>query len=203
MSQHLKWIFFLLCLNQNDERNVLPMASGDASAFSAGEDGILTLFFSFGCYFPEENSQVKGAMSDRLCLYSPSFQGIWSYWKSGDGWQLRDVYVMSGSRVLAVAAVCLRMHACMHASTTRRAEVLCSQIHVISVANHFCSHMTSLPDWFHSAVEGGKIKQMSEIASRKRGGWKRTGGEGGSGVGGCVLERWSEGLKWRERESVI
>ena len=81
----------------------------------------------------------------------------------------------------------------------------CSQIHVILAANHFCSHMTSLPDWFHSAVEGGKIKQMlSGIAAAVRRGGRGGGGRGGgSGVGGCLLERWSEGWRWRERESVI
>lgn len=54
-----------------------PCPPGMLVLFSAGEDGILTLFFSFGCYFPEEKSRVKGAMSDRLCLlFSQVFGGF-------------------------------------------------------------------------------------------------------------------------------
>lgn len=146
-------------------------------------------------------------MSDRLCLYSPSFRGIWSYWKSGDGWQLAEVCAMPSRRACVGRGVaCLWMRACIRSSCRQRAEVLCSQIHVILVANHFGSHMTSLPDWFHSAVEGGKIKQMSEIASgcagKADGGvWGGGGGGGGSGVGGCVLERWSEGEGEKENQS--
>lgn len=54
------------------------------------EDGILTLFFSFGCYFPEERCGVKGAMSDRLCLlFLQVFfffrRGFEVIGKSGDG----------------------------------------------------------------------------------------------------------------------
>lgn len=133
-------------------------------------------------------------MSDQLCLYSPSFQGIWSYWKSRDGWQLGDVCVMPIRHAAATPP-----SAC--APRRRRAPAPRSQIHDLLVANHFCSHMTSLLDWFHSAVEGGKIKQMLfEIAAAVQGGGER----GGGGVrGGRLLERWSEGWKWRERESVI
>lgn len=193
MSQHLKWIFFLLCLNGNDERSVLPMSSGDVSAFLPERMG------SWLCFSPSAVISLKrrrGAMSDRLCLYSPSFQGIWSYWKSGDGWQLWDVCVMPIRH--APATPCVRLHPCVTQPVRKRARGPCSPIHGILVAYHFCSHMTSLPDWFHSTVEGGKIKQMLfEIAATVP--W---GGCVGSEVGGCLLERWSEGWKWRERESV-
>lgn len=168
MSQHLKWIFFLLCLNGNDERSVLPMSSGDVSAF------LLERMGSWLCFSPSAVISLKrrrGAMSDRLCLYSPSFQGIWSYWKSGDGWQLWDVCVMPIRH--APATPCVRLHPCVTQPVRKRARGPCSPIHGILVANHFCSHMTSLPDWFRSTVEGGKIKQMLfEIAATVPwGGW--------------------------------
>lgn len=129
-------------------------------------------------------------MSDRLCLYSPSFRGdfnllkVWWWVTAG-----RCLWCLSGMR---------RPACCMF--VRQRARAPCSQIHVILVANHFCSHMTTLPDWFYSAVQGGKIKQMLfEIAAIVQGG--RRGG--GQRWGVCLLERWSEGWKWREGESVI
>lgn len=69
-----------------------PCPPGNAAAFSffyppcrrecEREDGILTLFFSFGCYFPEERCGVKGAMSDRLCLLF--LQGCFFFFFGGD-----------------------------------------------------------------------------------------------------------------------
>lgn len=103
---------FLLCVNQNDERSVLPMSSGDASAFLRERMGSWLCFSPSAVISLKRSSGVKGAMSDRLCLYSPGFRGIWSYWKTGDGWQLGDVCVMPIRRTPAVP-LCVCVHACV------------------------------------------------------------------------------------------
>ncbi len=203
MSQLLKWIFFLLCVNQNDERSVLPMSSGDASAFLRERMG------SWLCFSPSAVISLKRRAEWRELWVIDSafilqvfggFEVIESL-GMGDSSEM-SMWCPSGvRRPRRCVFACAHLQACMcpaSQAVRQRAQAPCSQIHVILVANHFCSHMTSLPDWFHSAVEGGKIKQMlSEIAA------VQGGGRGGSRVGGCLLERWSEGWKWRERESVM
>lgn len=84
--------------------------SWDARAFLRRErDPDFVFFFSFGCYFPEEKSQVKGAMSDRLCLYSPSFRGdlkLLKVWGWVTAWRcLCDAYqTCAGHSVVCLGA---------------------------------------------------------------------------------------------------
>lgn len=200
MSQHLKWIFFLLCVNQNDERSVLSMSSGDASAFLRERMGSWLCFSPSAVISPKRRAEWRKLWVIDSAFILQVFGGfeVIESLGMGDSSEM-SMWCPSGVHQALRCVLCIVCMCPASQAVRQRAQAPCSQICVILVANHFCSHMTSLPDWFHSAVEGGKIKQMlSEIAAAVQGGGGR-----GSGVGGCLLERWSEGWKWRETESVM
>lgn len=196
---------FLLCVNQNDERSVLPMSSGDASSFLRERMG------SWLCFSPSAVISLKRRAEWRELWVIDSafilqvfggFEVIESL-GMGDSSKM-SMWCPSGVRRAPPLCVCARALAGMHVSSLAGGETegtgsMFSNTCYSCGQSFLLTHDIS-PRLISFSCRG---RQDQTNVVWNSGGGTRRRRRGGSGVGGCLLERWSEGWKRRERESVM